>query len=150
LSNYGGLRARRPTAGHRRVWVAAEGGSLIVRVRVWGFGVGGSSMATEPRGRSRGGCRTDGGGGVWAEWWAAAAPPAGVVEAGWARVGSGGGLVSNRRRGARWRRIRRRRAHRRRTRCRSRGGWVSGGGKQSELLGRAGLRGEGRLVGDGR
>jgi hypothetical protein len=43
-------------------------------------------MATGPRGRFGGGCRTDGGHGLWAER-RAAAPLAGVVEeAGWARV----------------------------------------------------------------
>jgi hypothetical protein len=48
-------------------------------------------MAAGLRGRFGGGCRTDGGGGVWAERRAAAVPPAGVVkETGWARVGSGG------------------------------------------------------------
>jgi hypothetical protein len=58
-----------------------------------GFGDGGSSMAAGLRGRSGGGCRTGGGGGVWAERQAAVASPAGVVEeAGWAKVGSGGGV----------------------------------------------------------
>jgi hypothetical protein len=56
--------------------------------------VGGSSMATGPRGRSGGGYRTGGSGGVWAERWAAA-PPVGVVEeAGW--VGSAVGASSGR------------------------------------------------------
>jgi hypothetical protein len=109
-------------------------------------------MATGPRGRSGGDCRTGGGGRVWAERRAAPTPPARVVEeAGWARVGSGGGEKPAG--GARWRRIRRRRARgrwiQRRRRCHSRGGWVGGGGKKREWLGRVGW-GEGRLVGGGR
>jgi hypothetical protein len=43
-------------------------------------------MATGPRGIFGGGCRTGGGGGVWAERLAVAAPPGEVVEEdGWAR-----------------------------------------------------------------
>jgi hypothetical protein len=33
-------------------WAAVEEDGLMVRVRVWGFGVGVSSMAAGPRGRS--------------------------------------------------------------------------------------------------
>jgi hypothetical protein len=59
----------------------------MVRIRVWGFGVGVSSIAAGPRGRFGGGCQTDDGGRVWAEQWAATVSPVGVVEeVGW--VGS--------------------------------------------------------------
>jgi hypothetical protein len=58
-------------------------------------------MAAGPRGRSWGGCRTGGGGGVWAKRRAVATPPTEVVEeAGWARSAAG---VRNRRREGRWR-----------------------------------------------
>jgi hypothetical protein len=50
-------------------------------------------MAAGLRRRFEGGCWTGGGGGVWAERQAAAAALTGVVdEAGWAMVGSGGGV----------------------------------------------------------
>jgi hypothetical protein len=87
FSNSGGLWAGwSTTVGRCRVWAAAEGGNLRVRVWVCGLGFGVWGLATGPRGIFGGGCRTDGGGGVWAERLAVAAPPGEVVEEdGWAR-----------------------------------------------------------------
>jgi hypothetical protein len=89
----------------------------------------------------RGGCRTGGGGGVWAEWRAAAGGGGGL-----GRVDGGGVAVAGYRRQIRWqgscgRHIR----WRRRRRSRERRG--QGGGKQWERLGRAG---KGAVVGGGR
>lgn len=72
---------------------ATLGFRLGLGVRVWGFRVGEFSMAVGPRGRLGGGCPS--GGGVWVEWWVMTALPTGVVvEAGWARLAGGEGLMT--------------------------------------------------------
>jgi hypothetical protein len=64
--------------------VVAEGGGLRVWVMVWVSGLGDPPWPLDQEG-GRGGCRTGGGGGVWAKRQAVSVPPSGVVgEAGWA------------------------------------------------------------------